>query len=445
MCTVPPATPPRPRTANGSPSPSTSTPRPRNPSSSWRDRPGPGLLRRRRRCTDAVAQRGQGRNETQHRAGQSAVDACRRCRASAPRRRRPRRRRRRGAVRGSAAPRSSGRCRGCAAPRAIVESPGPCAAASAARISARLVIDFEPGTVTVAWTGAAASGAGQCVTATILHHAGHAWSYVREVRGHHRSGPVGRGDRRRRRDRLRGPAPNWHPAPNYNVAPTTDIAAVVARHDEPDDEATRRIRLMRWGLLPPWVKAGPDGRAATQESADQRPRRDGHHLAGLPVGRPAPALPDPDGRLLRVDSPARRHRGEPEACPKTPFYFYRPDGGDAAGGRAVVGVAARSGGRQRRHGQGSTAAADLHDRSPPTRSTTSPTCTTGCRWCSAESDWDRWLDPDAARPRRTARRRRPTSAAMAMREVSTLVNNVANNGPELIEPAGPGDQPVGLF
>ena len=24
-------------------------------------------------------------------------------------------------------------------------------------------------------------------------------------------------------------------APNYNVAPTTDIAAVVARHDEPDD------------------------------------------------------------------------------------------------------------------------------------------------------------------------------------------------------------------
>jgi putative SOS response-associated peptidase YedK len=34
---------------------------------------------------------------------------------------------------------------------------------------------------------------------------------------------------------------------------------------------------------------------------------------------------------------------------------------------------------------------------------------------------------------------------MAMREVATLVNNVANNGPELIEPAGPGDPPVGLF
>jgi putative SOS response-associated peptidase YedK len=32
-----------------------------------------------------------------------------------------------------------------------------------------------------------------------------------------------------------------------------------------------------------------------------------------------------------------------------------------------------------------------------------------------------------------------------MREVSTLVNNVRNNGPELIEPAEPDNQPVGLF
>jgi putative SOS response-associated peptidase YedK len=34
---------------------------------------------------------------------------------------------------------------------------------------------------------------------------------------------------------------------------------------------------------------------------------------------------------------------------------------------------------------------------------------------------------------------------MAMREVSILVNNVRNNGPELIEPAEPDNQPVGLF
>ena len=48
-------------------------------------------------------------------------------------------------------------------------------------------------------------------------------------------------------------------APNYNVAPTNPVATVVTRHSEPDDDPTRRVRLMRWGLIPPWVKAGPDG------------------------------------------------------------------------------------------------------------------------------------------------------------------------------------------
>src|SRR5271156_39616 len=62
--------------------------------------------------------------------------------------------------------------------------------------------------------------------------------------------------------------------PNYNVAPTTTITTVVRRHDEPhhapsppvfglqadpDDEPTRRVRLMRWGLVPPWVKADSEG------------------------------------------------------------------------------------------------------------------------------------------------------------------------------------------
>ncbi|HEX7827339.1 MAG TPA: SOS response-associated peptidase family protein, partial [Mycobacterium sp.] len=54
------------------------------------------------------------------------------------------------------------------------------------------------------------------------------------------------------------PAANYS-APNYNVAPTTTISTVVKRHFEPDDESTRRVRQMRWGLLPPWVKTADDG------------------------------------------------------------------------------------------------------------------------------------------------------------------------------------------
>ena len=43
------------------------------------------------------------------------------------------------------------------------------------------------------------------------------------------------------------------------MAPTTTISTVVKRHTEPDDESTRRVRLMRWGLVPPWAKTTEDG------------------------------------------------------------------------------------------------------------------------------------------------------------------------------------------
>jgi putative SOS response-associated peptidase YedK len=65
--------------------------------------------------------------------------------------------------------------------------------------------------------------------------------------------------------------------------------------------------------------------------------------------------------------------------------------------------------------------AEIHDRMP---------------LIVTERDWDRWLDPDApadlellAAP--------PDVRGIEMREISTLVNNVRNNGPELLEPAEP--------
>ena len=39
---------------------------------------------------------------------------------------------------------------------------------------------------------------------------------------------------------------------------------MVKRHAEPDDESTRRVRLMRWGLIPPWAKTGKDGAPDTK-------------------------------------------------------------------------------------------------------------------------------------------------------------------------------------
>ncbi len=222
-----------------------------------------------------------------------------------------------------------------------------------------------------------------------------------------------------------------HWVPNYNVAPSTAIAAVVARHDDPDDDPTRRIRLMRWGLLPGWVKPGPDGGPPTK--GPQLINARAETVTTSPAYRGAAAhkrcLIPMDGYYEWQPNPDNLSRGR-----KTPFYFHRPDGvpllvaglwsvwrpepnseplltctvitTDAVGGFAAV-----------------------HDRMP---------------LVLAERDWDRWLDPDAPAPADLLGTP-PDVAPLAMREVSTLVNKVANNGPELIQPQGPGNQPVGLF
>lgn len=224
--------------------------------------------------------------------------------------------------------------------------------------------------------------------------------------------------------------------PNYNVAPTTDIAAVVARHDEGQGSVTRRIRLMRWGLLPPWTKAGPGGappakgpqlinaRAETVTTSPAYRTAAQHKRCLIPMDgyyewKPATDVP-------RANNPKRGR--------KTPFYFYRPDG------RPLLVAGLWSVWRPDPGGHPMLTAtvittdavgefAEVHDRMP---------------LVLGEDNWDRWLDPDNPAPPDLLIGS-PDVAPMAMREVSTLVNNVANNGPELIEPAEPGNQPVGLF
>jgi len=61
-----------------------------------------------------------------------------------------------------------------------------------------------------------------------------------------------------------------------------------------------------------------------------------------------------------------------------------------------------------------------------------------------ENDWDRWLDPDEPAPTELLSAP-PDIGGIDMRQVSTLVNNVRNNGPELVEPVDSSKQPIGLF
>lgn len=220
------------------------------------------------------------------------------------------------------------------------------------------------------------------------------------------------------------------PAPNYNVAPTDAVATVVSRHTHPGPNVgapTRRVRLMRWGLVPPWTKAGPDGAPAAGGPLLINARAD--KLTTSPAYRSAA---ERRRCLVPMDGfyewrPAPQQSGVPagKKTRKTPFYIH----GDGAmlfaaglwsvwrGDRrsapllSVTIITTGAVGRL----------AEIHDRMP---------------LLLPENHWDTWLDPDS--PVDTALlAHRPSEQGIVLREVSTLVNSVGNNGPELIAPAAP--------
>jgi len=209
--------------------------------------------------------------------------------------------------------------------------------------------------------------------------------------------------------------------PNYNVAPTTTIAAVVARHEEPEDAPARRIVPMRWGLLPPWVKADVDGKPqpksllinARAETLTSSP-------AFRASARGRRCLVPMDGYYEWMPDPDR------EKAPKTPFYMFRRDGSPLW----VAGL--WSSWRSGLPGESPTmltctvittdavgGLAGIHNRMP---------------LMLDDHDLDRWLSPDDPAPEDVLTARADISG-IEIREVSRLVNRVANNGPELLEPA----------
>lgn len=209
--------------------------------------------------------------------------------------------------------------------------------------------------------------------------------------------------------------------PNYNVAPTTTISSVVRRHSEPDDQATRRVRSMRWGLVPPWAKSTADGGPETKGPLLINARSD--KLTTSPVFRNSAK----SKRCLVPMDGWYEWQGQKGA--KTPFYLYAGDGEplfmaglwstwrpktapeDAKPLLSCTIITTDAVGPL----------AEIHDRMPLTVS---------------ERDWDRWLDPDAPIDEGLLRGHGDLDR-IQIREVSRLVNSVRNNGPELIEPVEP--------
>lgn len=212
--------------------------------------------------------------------------------------------------------------------------------------------------------------------------------------------------------------------PNYNVAPTTTVSTVVKRHSEPDDDATRRLRSMRWGLVPPWVKAKEDGNPETKGPLLINARSD--KLTTSPAFRNSAK----NKRCLVPMDGWYEWQGDKGA--KTPFFMYAGDGEPLfmAGLWSTWRPREESGAPSSRPPllsctiittDAAGPLADIHDRMPLTIS---------------ERDWDRWLDPDAPVDEGLLRGHGDLDR-IEIREVSRLVNSVRNNGPELIEPVEP--------
>ena len=195
--------------------------------------------------------------------------------------------------------------------------------------------------------------------------------------------------------------------------------------------------MMRWGLLPSWVKADAQGRPmAKSQLINARAETAATTPAFRSAARHTRCLIPMDGYYEWMRTADDPHADAPRTPRKRPFYMFREDGGpllvaglwsawkpdrsDAAGAKLTCTIITTD------------AVGDLarvHDRMP---------------LILAPGEWDRWLDPDAPAPADLLAAP-PATAGIAMREVSTMVNKVGNNGPELIAPVDRGNQPVGLF
>ena len=208
--------------------------------------------------------------------------------------------------------------------------------------------------------------------------------------------------------------------PRYNVAPTDEALVVVQR------EERRAITAFRWGLIPHWADGPKSGSRMFNARAET-----------LTV---SPAFREAFRRkrcLVPVDGFYEWRR---EGARRQPFTIGREDG------RPLVLAGLWSGWRDPSEDRvvrtftivttgPNEQMTDLHDRMPVV---------------VPDAAWERWLDPSAD-PNELLGLFEPTDdVALRIRAVSPLVNNVRNDGPELVAPWEPAAvpspaEPLGLF
>ncbi|MEV4436550.1 SOS response-associated peptidase [Streptomyces sp. NPDC049585] len=220
---------------------------------------------------------------------------------------------------------------------------------------------------------------------------------------------------------------SWEPqealAPSWNVAPTDDVWSVLERTDRHTGEVVRRLRPLRWGLVPSWAKSLDTGAKMINARAETVAQKPAYRSAFAKRRCLLPA----DGFYEWVSVPAT---GRTKAY-KQPYFITPTDGrvmamaglyawwrdpgvpdDDPAAWVATCTVITT---------EATDAAGRIHPRMP---------------LAVAPDDWDTWLDPAHDEPAELhALLTTPAAGHLDARAVSTAVNNVRNNGPHLLDPA----------
>jgi putative SOS response-associated peptidase YedK len=218
-------------------------------------------------------------------------------------------------------------------------------------------------------------------------------------------------------------------APDYNVAPTKQVYAVVERppskgEERAEEPAERQLRTLRWGLVPFWAKDPAIGNKminARMETVHEKPA----YRKAFASRR---CLLPADGYYEWYATEQKTKAGKPL---KQPFFIHPADGSVMA--MAGLYEIWRDPTRDEDDPQRflwtctvlTTTAEDavghIHDRMP----------------LLVEPDrWDAWLDPRAAEGGADLRDLLVPAAPgrLDAYPVSTAVNNVRNNGAELVAP-----------
>ncbi|KRF19545.1 SOS response-associated peptidase [Nocardioides sp. Soil796] len=210
---------------------------------------------------------------------------------------------------------------------------------------------------------------------------------------------------------------------DYNVAPTKDVYAVLERPAKEERPQQRQLRVLTWGLIPSWAKEASIGNRMINARMETVAEKPAYRRAFASRRCLLPA----DGYFEWYKTEEQTKSGKPKKQP----YFIRPQDG---GVLAMAGLYEIWRDPSRPDDDPApfrwtctvitTDAEDslgrIHDRMP----------------LMVPADrWGDWLDPTSKSTDDLLSLLEPAAPGrLEAFPVSTLVSNVRNNGPELIEP-----------